>query len=110
MNEKNHESELSELCRKATEGLRRAHDLPRESMQEELHRTALLLFDLRDRLIEMVRKDTIQSESSPWRHPLDLANQAATLVAGVEYPSAGINRNYMKEARQIMEGIQKGLP
>ena len=57
---------------------------------------------IRDRLIEQLRHDGTSSMAARQRIALEHLNAALSLIAGVEYPAAGIQRSSLEETRDIL--------
>jgi hypothetical protein len=103
---------LVDMCHQAMEFLDAAVDLPVDKLEWQVDKAEITAVKLRDRLIELLRKDirSMPAEQSRWREPLDHVNVAISLITGVEYPSAGIHRERIGQAKETLDKIGKMLP
>jgi hypothetical protein len=99
------------LCEKAEKILHEALDLHPDKLQEEVEEVENIFSKLRDCLIALLREDArvMPLQQSRWRKPLDHVNVAISLVTGIVYPSAGIHRVRMEEARDMIEKAKEML-
>jgi len=58
---------------------------------------------VRDCLIERLREQGNAPEAARWRLILDQVNVALSLLAGVEYPAAGIQQQPLHQARDLLK-------
>jgi hypothetical protein len=63
---------------------------------------------LRNRLIADQRANPAGEDAGHRRPALDAANVALSLVAGVEYPAAGIQRTLLEQALKVLRAIDSG--
>jgi hypothetical protein len=64
---------------------------------------------LRDRIIVQLRRHGT-SPTPDWRTALTYLNTALSLIVGVEYPAAGIQRSALEQARDMLaQVLAKGL-
>ena len=61
---------------------------------------------VRDDLIRELRQAALDVDTSRCRRHLDEVNVALSLVAGVEYPTAGIQRKLLEQARDVLGGVR----
>jgi hypothetical protein len=89
--------ETRERCARALSLLESARKRPPAELSSEVDDAERLLVGARDALIERLRHDS----GSP-RGALDHLNAALSLVVGVEYPGAGIQRSVLDQAGQAI--------
>jgi hypothetical protein len=97
--------ELCRLCRTAIEKLDNAIDLHPHDLTSEVDIAENAVAQLRDTLIERYRRAERPSDASEIRTFLDIVNAALSLIAGVVYPSAGIERSSIEEARKVLRNM-----
>jgi hypothetical protein len=85
-----------ELARSCLTQLEDALGRPPDQLGEEVDRVERDLAALRDDLITELR-------TSGRRTGLDQVNAVLSLVVGLEYPAAGIQRNLVEQARNAMQ-------
>ncbi len=99
--------ELEELVktqsRLAAEALDRAAKAPWQEVIREADQAERIVVRLRNRLIDEIR----QEDARDWRLPLQRLNLSLSLIAGIEYPSSGIRRNVIEQARDVLKGMSK---
>ncbi len=95
--------ELCRLCRKALEKLDKALDLHPLQLTREVDIAENAIAELRDMLIELHRQAHDPSHTAEIRRLLESVNTALSLIAGVVYPSAGIERSLIEEARKVLK-------
>jgi hypothetical protein len=88
--------------RGAIEILERALDLPPAELTEQVDVAERAIARLRNRLIAELRAATTGEDTRGLRGALDAANVALSLVAGVEYPAAGIQRTLLEQAIDVL--------
>ena len=93
---------LTVQCQEAVEALDRALDLPPQQLGREVDQVENTVVRIRDRLIEQLRHDGTSSVAARQRIALEPLNAALSLITGVEYPAAGIQRSSLEEARDIL--------
>lgn len=98
------DSELCRLCRKAIEKLDNALDLHPQKLTFEVDIAENAVARLRDLLIDNYRRAENPSDATELRRFPDRVNTALSLIAGVVYPSAGIERSLVEEARKVLKG------
>lgn len=86
----------------AVEALEQALDLPPAELTEQVDVAERAIARLRDRLIAELRAAPHGSDLHDLRQALDSANVALSLVAGVEYPAAGIQRTLLEQALTVL--------
>lgn len=98
-----HGPELCRLCRKAIEKLDDALDENPRELTHEVDIAEIAVAGLRDRLIDELRRAESPSDAAEIRRFLDPVNTAISLIAGVVYPSGGIQRSIVEEARKLLK-------
>lgn len=88
----------AELARGCLAQLEDALARPPEQLGEEVDRVERDLAALRDDLIAELR-------TSGRRAGLDQVNAVLSLVVGLEYPAAGIQRNLIEQARDALRAL-----
>ncbi|RJR55172.1 MAG: hypothetical protein C4576_00135 [Desulfobacteraceae bacterium] len=94
--------ELCRMCRKALEELDRALDGTPQELTQEVDIAEDAVTNLRDRLIQRFRGAADPSDAAEIKNVLDHVNTAVSLLAGVIYPSGGIQRSLVEEARKLL--------
>jgi predicted RNA-binding protein with PIN domain len=101
----------SDVCRQAVTELEEALRLPPKELGEEVDQAERTVVRLRDRLIGRLRQDAAAAEAPRWRAALDRVNAALSLIVGVEYPAAGLQRSSLEQARDTLKAVlAEGLP
>jgi formate-dependent nitrite reductase membrane component NrfD len=93
---------LMHQCEEAVEALDKALNLPPQQLGKEVDQVENMIVQMRDRLIEQLRQDGSSAAAAQWRTALEHLNAALSLVTGVEYPAAGIQRSSLEEARDVL--------
>ena len=88
----------AELARSCLGQLEDALERPPEQLGEEVDRVERDLAALRDQLIAQLR-------STGQRAGLDQVNAVLSLVVGLEYPAAGIQRSLIEQARDALRAL-----
>jgi hypothetical protein len=63
------------------------------------------LVGLRDELIDWLRAHPESGEWARWRATLDRVNAILSVVVGVEYPAAGVQRQPIEQARDALNDL-----
>jgi hypothetical protein len=87
----------------AIEALERALGLPPAELTAEVDVAERAIARFRNRLIAELRVAPTGDDAGHRRQALDAANVALSLVAGVEYPAAGIQRKLLEQAREVLQ-------
>jgi hypothetical protein len=82
--------------------LERALDLPAAELTAEVDLAERSIARFRNRLIAELRAAPTGDAARRLRGALDAANVALSLVAGVEYPAAGIQRTLLEQAVTVL--------
>ncbi|MEW6333680.1 MAG: hypothetical protein AB1558_05385 [Thermodesulfobacteriota bacterium] len=98
--EKDHE--IVGLCQKALSKLDTALDLHPPRLLDEVDVAENAVARLRDVLIGRHRKAQSPADGAEVKRVLDRVNTALSLIAGVIYPSGGIQRSCIEEARNLL--------
>ena len=103
---------LAEWCDEAVKVMEQAGQKPPAELGEEIDIAERLIVRLRDRLIDRLREnDHSADDRTRWRSALDQVNGALSLVVGVEYPAAGLQRKMLEQACAALRRVQSdGLP
>ena len=95
---------LAELCRHTVELIEQAqHEQPRH-LSEDVDEAERAIVMLRDRLIERLRSEPGATRE---RDALNSVNAALSLIVGVEYPAAGIQRKLLEQAAAALHDLLK---
>jgi hypothetical protein len=96
----------------ANEALERALGLPPAELTAEVDVAERAIARLRNRLIAELRAAPSADgvSSGRRREALDAANVALSLVAGVEYPTAGIQRTLLEQASKVLHSAPSEHP
>jgi hypothetical protein len=86
----------------AIEALERALDLPPAELTAQVDVAERAIARLRNRRIAELRAAPTGEDTRDLREALDAANAALSLVAGVEYPAAGIQRTLLEQALTVL--------
>jgi hypothetical protein len=86
----------------------KALELPPQKMHQEADLVENMVVQLRDGLIDRFREDG-HAYDSAWRVPLVKVNVAVSLIAAVQYRSAGLYSEYMEDARKMLQEIGDSL-
>lgn len=92
-------------CRGAITVLERALIAPPLQLTNDAGEAARMVVKMRDRIIEWLRQDTRGAEAENRKEALNRLNTALTLIVGVQYPSAGMRRKPIEQARDILKSI-----
>jgi hypothetical protein len=77
---------------------------------QEVDITERAIVRLRDNLISRLREDSAPEEAARLQAALTRVNVAVSLVAGVEYPGAGIQERLLEGAHEALEAaLAEGL-
>ncbi|RJR51296.1 MAG: hypothetical protein C4576_03815 [Desulfobacteraceae bacterium] len=95
--------ELCRFCREAIAKLDDAVDLHPQELTKEVDIAENAVVKLRDRLIDEYRLGVPVADAAEFRQFLDQVNTAISLIAGVVYPSGGIQRSIVEEARKLLK-------
>ena len=89
-------------ARRAIDALDRAIPEPAAQLKQDVDVAEQAIAALRDCLIHDLRQAPNGSDAPRRRQALDQANIALSLVVGVEYPSGGIQRKQLEQARDVL--------
>ncbi len=92
-------------CRGAVAALERAIELPPLRAGQEADVAERLVVQARDECIAQLRRDGNTQDEGQYRATLDRLNTALSLIIGVEYPSGGVQREMIKQARDVLKDI-----
>jgi len=95
----------SALTQEAIRKLEHALQVPAQRVGCEVDEAETLLVRLRDSLIDELRAQGNAPAAAQQRTALTRLNTALSLLVGVEYPAAGIQRSAIEQARDILKQI-----
>jgi hypothetical protein len=93
------------LARSCIAELQDALGRPPVELSSEVDRVEQQLARLRERLIVDLRREPAGPSAAAARTALDRVNAALSLVVGVEYPAAGIQRTLLEQARDALHDL-----
>jgi hypothetical protein len=91
----------------AIEALEHALGLPPAELTAEVDVAERAIARLRNRLIAQLRAAPSEDDTRGLRQALDAANVALSLVAGVEYPAAGMQRKLLDQALTVLRSARE---
>jgi hypothetical protein len=94
---------FTEQCQEALASLDHLLEVAPHLRFEEVDITEREIVRLRDDLISRLRQDTTSEEAARLRTALEHVNVAVSLVAGVEYPGAGIQQRLLEGAHEALK-------
>lgn len=92
-------------CREAIRAVDRSLELHPRLLQERAREAKRAVVRVRDDLIETLRAARSPAEREPIGRLLDDANVVLSLLIGVEYPAAGVQRNIVAQARDRLRAL-----
>src|SRR5690348_15011135 len=98
-------STLTACLQTALDAIDRAIGEPPAELKQDVDVAERAIADLRDCLIRELRQASPDTDTRRRRDMLDQANVALSLVVGVEYPSGGIQRKVLEQARDVLRGL-----
>jgi hypothetical protein len=99
---------FAEQCAEAVTSLDRLLEASPYPPFQELDAVQRAIVRLRDGLIDRLRQDKASAETPGLRGLLDRVNTAISLIVGIEHPSAGIRRELLEMARDVLKGALTG--
>ena len=96
---------LADLCREAAAKLERARREQPARLSEDVDEAERAVAQLRDELIDRLRSERAPDRSARTRAALNSVNAALSLIVGVEYPAAGIQRSALAQARDTLRQV-----
>jgi hypothetical protein len=101
---------FTQQCQEALASLNRLLEVAPHLRFEEVDITEREIVRLRDDLIDRLRQDSTSQEAGRLRAALEHVNAAVSLVAGVEYPGAGIQQRLLEGAQEALKtALAQGL-
>ncbi len=100
------EPALSEECQAAIAALERAIQAPPVQLSQEADMAQRMTVRLRDALIDRLRREGAAASAAQWRDALSRLNAALSLIASAEYPTSGIHRKKLEQARDTLKQVQ----
>lgn len=104
------DEELIDLARCAVRKLDEALDLPPLKLGKEVDIAENGVCQLRDQLIERLRKEQPAEKEADLRRLLGKVNPIISLLTGAEYPAAGIHREVIEEASKALKDLLSSSP
>ncbi len=101
--------DLRKLCREAEKEIDRAYDKPPLKLGQEVDLAEVRIVRVRDCLIDWLRGETNASELARLKDMLNRVNIALSYIVGVEYPTAGVHRQLLKEALAVLSDLNDEL-
>jgi hypothetical protein len=95
----------ADLCREAIATLERARQAQPANLSEDVDEAERAAVQLRDQLIERLRQAGTPAEAASTRESLNTVNMALSLIVGVEYPAAGIQRKLIEQASAALREL-----
>ncbi len=102
-----HQDELwaAAQCRDAIAILEQALVAPPLQLTKDAGAAARIVVKMRDRIIEWQRQDGSGADADKRKEALNRLNTALTLIVGVQYPSTGVRRKPIEQARDLLQSI-----
>ena len=97
---------LFSLCEESVAALERALPLTSGGLTKQVDVAERAVVRLRDILIERVRQDNSSVQQRRWRTALTRVNAALSLIVGVEYPAAAIQKSLLEQALDTLKALQ----
>jgi hypothetical protein len=103
---------IEEELREAVASLERALEKKPAELRQEVDIAENAIVRVRDDLINRLREDETSEQAQRNREVLEKVNAAVSLIAGVEYHSAGIEHDDLELAKTNLQELldQGGLP
>lgn len=92
-------------CRQAIACLERALVAPPLRLSNEAKSAARAVLIMQDRITEWLLLDRKSGNSENYQEALERLNKALTLIEGLEYPSSGVRRKPLGQARDLLQSI-----
>ncbi len=99
------DADLCRLCRKALGKLEKAAGLAPQELTDEIDIAENAVVGLRDILIDRYRQAESPSEAEQFMGFLTCVNTVLSMIAGVVYPVAGIQRASIEKARNLLKDV-----
>jgi hypothetical protein len=96
------EPPLAEQLRRARVALDEAMELPGSDLGDRVDGAGAVAARLREHLISRLRHDPAGPAAERRRAALEKANVIISLLAGLEYPVSGVQRNLLEQARTAL--------
>jgi hypothetical protein len=101
----NDDEVASTLCLDAVQTLEAALKLPPLQLTSEVDLAERAVARLRDHLIDQLRQAPSGPAAPHRRAALEQVNAGLSLIAGAEYPVAGIQRKLLEQARDVLKQL-----
>ncbi|HZD41716.1 MAG TPA: hypothetical protein VE131_13410 [Terriglobales bacterium] len=99
------EHSLSDQIRSAIEELERAQQLDARELKEKVDDIQRRLVQIRDQLIDRLRRAEASPVSGRRHAGLDRINMALSLIISAEYPVTSIKRSALEKARDALSAV-----
>jgi hypothetical protein len=99
---------LDELCRRGLAALTQVNAASTESAVE-IEAALAATVQLRDRLIDHLRRSRDPAEQAGWRAGLDQANLALSLIVGCAYPLDGVRPALLVQGQEVLTRLLADL-
>jgi formate-dependent nitrite reductase membrane component NrfD len=96
---------LAAQCQQAVDRLKQALHEPPSCLGKDVDAVEQIVTQLRDRLIHRLRQTGSSPEATRWQTALERINAALSLIVGVEYPIAGIQRTAIAQASATLAQV-----
>jgi formate-dependent nitrite reductase membrane component NrfD len=96
---------LAAQCQQAVDRLTQAMQEPPAGLGRDVDAVEQIVTRLRDGLIQRLRHAGAAPEATRWQAALARINAALSLIVGVEYPSAGIQRTALEQASATLAQV-----
>ncbi len=96
---------LVEQGQVAVAAIEQALGLPPLQFNREAEVAERAVVQMRDHLIDRLRRDGTAAEAPGWRATLKQVNTALSLIVGVEYPSVGERHKPLEQARDLLKDL-----
>jgi hypothetical protein len=103
-------STLTACVQQAIDALDRALGEPPSVLTQDVDVAERAIAEARDELIRDLRQPSLRADTSGRRRNLNELNVALSLVVGVEYPAAGIQRKLLEQARDVLRNLLASAP
>jgi hypothetical protein len=98
---------LAQLCQQAIGLIERAKQEQPRQLSEDVDEAERAVVQLRDQLIELLRQTGMPGAPPGTHSALDSVNAVLSLIVGVEYPAAGLQRKLLEQAGTALNDLLK---
>jgi hypothetical protein len=96
---------LTDLCQQALDLLQSSVQQKPGQLKEEVDQAERMVVQMRNRLIDMLRQDSVSAEAQQRRSALNDVNAALSLIVGTEYSVGGVHRDHLEQAQRLLEPL-----